>query len=669
MNTHKDIHTHKSDMENDKSETDITVCSENKSKKSTPVCSCSGEVSGETTTLKTYLPLLISAVLLFSGLAYELIWKSTFANEYIRVIWYMAAYLPVAFPVIRASLEMLKDKDFFNEYTLMTVATLGAIAIKEYPEAVAVMLFYSFGELLQDRAVAKARGNIQSLINSRESTATVIRDNLAVEVEPENILIGEVLMVKAGEKVSLDGILQSQFGSFDASALTGESKPMYIEEDGEVLSGMVNLGAVCRVRVAKKYEDSTLSRILALVEDASSRKSKKELLIRRFAKIYTPIVFLLALFVAIVPYFIFSDYVFSEWLYRALVLLVISCPCALVVSVPLGYFGGIGAASREGILFKGANYLDALKEVNTLVMDKTGTITKGVFEVQAIKPIRQTEEELLRFAKLLEIHSTHPIAKAIVRFKPNVLPANYSVEAIEELAGLGLKAMIDGKMALAGNYKLLETYQIVCPQEVKDIAESHVLFVYNNLFIGYILVADELKPDALDFVTQLHKYGINHIEMLSGDQDSLVQLVAGELGVDHARGGLLPAQKLERIEELKRIKGNVVAFIGDGINDTPAMALSDVSIAMGKLGTDAAIETADIVLQTDRPSHLITAMQIAKRTDRVITENIIFALVVKAVIMALGIMGISGLWEAVFADVGVTLLAVLNSISILRSRR
>lgn len=616
--------------------------------------------------LKAYLPIMVSAVLLFVGLAYELLWDGKFANDYIKFVWYLLAYIPVAHSVIWSAWKLLKKNDFFNEFTLMSVATIGAFAIQEYPEGVAVMLFYSVGELLQDRAVSKARNNIRMLIDERENTATVVRNGVAITVAPEEVKVGELLMVKVGERVNLDGVLEGNSASFDASALTGESKPILIEEGEQVLSGMVSTNAVCHVRVQKMFEDSTLSRILALVEEASSRKSQKELIIRRFSKIYTPIVFLLAVLVIVVPYFVLSDYIFSTWLYRALVFLVISCPCALVISVPLGYFAGIGAASRAGILFKGANYLEALKDVNMMVLDKTGTVTQGVFEVRSIEAFGIHTNELLALVKLLEAHSTHPIAKAIVRYQSDVEPFDGFIADIEELSGFGLKAQVNNKQALAGNSKLMDLFQISYPEEIKQIVESHVLVAYGGKFVGYIIVADKIKPDALEFVRGLHQNGIKHIEMLSGDQDALVQQVANELGIDEAKGGLLPAQKLERIEVLKHTPGVIVGFMGDGINDTPAMALSDVSIAMGELGADAAIETADIVLQTDRPSHLITAIRIARKTDSIITMNLVIALVLKVLIMIGGVMGISGLWEAVFADVGVTLLTVLNSLRVLK---
>lgn len=624
-------------------------------------CACnSSEVEGG----QNYRNIIISAVLLLLGLIYQEVLKGDlFQTDYIRLSWYLLAYAPVAIPVFKSAWDAVKDRDFFNEFTLMSIATIGAFVIKEYPEAVAVMLFYAIGENLQDRAVDTARKNIRSLVGSQKKTVTVQRGDKMIEIEPEEVEVGETMQVRNGEKIALDGELLTSSADLDASALTGESVPVHYVEGMEVFSGMINKGNLIMIKVTRKFENSALSRIMALVEDASSRKSQKELLIRRFAKIYTPIVFALAALVVLIPYFFIDSYVFKDWLYRGLVLLVISCPCALVISVPLAYYAGIGAASKNGILFKGANFIDALLDVNTFVMDKTGTVTKGVFKVQEIISVDNNCEALLSFAKLIESKSTHPIAKAILIYRPEITTLKKNIEDVEERAGFGLIATVDNKTALAGNAKLMDLYQIVLPDKVRKINKSHVIFSFDGQYIGYIVVADEVKPDAKEFVSGLKKRKISDVEILSGDKSSIVREVGQEIGVDNVLGDLLPEQKLERIKILKEEK-KTVAFVGDGINDTPAMALSDVGISMGKLGSDAAVEVADVIIQNDKPSFIIKALDIAKKTNSIVIINITFAILVKVVIIGLGIFGKANLWEAVFADVGVTLIAILNSMTI-----
>ena len=632
-------------------------------------CNCGHEHGcGEKSAFQTYGPLTISFVLLLVGMLLDNFVPTTFFSGYVRLTWYLLGFIPVAYPVARSAAKTIAKGDFFNEFTLMTVATVGAFLIGEYPEGVAVMLFYSVGELFQDRAVDKARNNIKSLIDMQVEVARVLRNDAFVELAPENVNIGDTIQVRVGEKIPLDGKLLSEGSSFDTSALTGESKPVSYKKSDSVLAGMVNLEKVVEIQVEKKYSDSSLSRILAMVEDASSRKAKTELLIRKFAQIYTPIVFALAVLVTVVPYFIVADYVFQDWLYKALVFLVISCPCALVISVPLGYFGGIGAASRHGILFKGANFLDMMAKVNTVVMDKTGTLTKGVFEVQSIVVRDMDEKAFLQIAKAIESQSTHPIANAIVKHSPDVAFDGVKVESVEEIAGHGLKGIVDGKAVLAGNTKLLQKYNIAYDSEIDNLVSSIVVIAIDSQYAGYITIADEVKEDSAELIKNMHRQGISKAVMLSGDKDEIVQQTARELGIDLAFGGLLPQDKLKHVEALKAEENSVVAFIGDGINDTPVLALSDVGIAMGAMGADAAIEVADVVIQTDQPSKVLTAISISKNTRQIVMQNISLAIGVKVLVMLLSTMGYATMWEAVFADVGVTVLAILNSVRILRMK-
>ena len=638
-----------------------------KNEKNIKMCSCESHAHSQHDESEEggFKNIIVSAILLAIGLVYQgILGGKLFENSYIQLAWYVLAYLPVAIPVLKSSWFSLREKDFFNEFTLMSIATIGAFAIKEYPEAVAVMLFYSIGEALQDRAVNKARSNIRSLVDAQKKNAYVLRDGIVHEIAPQEVKIGDILQIKNGERILLDGKLTSVSGDFDSSALTGESVPVHLLDGMSVLSGMINKGALITIEVTKVYEDSALSRIMALVEEASTRKSPKELIIRRFAKIYTPIVFLLALLIVVIPYFFSSDYIFSDWLYKGLVLLVISCPCALVISVPLAYYAGIGAASKKGILFKGANYLDMLKSVNTFVLDKTGTLTKGVFKVQKIVNT-SNDQDFLAFAKLMESMSNHPIAKAIQEYRNDITISTLPIVDVEEKAGYGIKALIDGKVALAGNKRLLDAYNIDLPEDAIQIQESHVLFAYDGLYKGYIIVADEIKEDAPEFISQLRSSGIRDIEILSGDKQSIVNKIGTSLKVDKMFAELLPEQKMQRIQKLKENKENIVAFVGDGINDTPAMALSDVGITMGGIGADAAIEVADIIIQNDKPSYINKAIKIAKETNQVVIFNISFALAIKVAVILWGILGDALLWEAVFADVGVTIIAVLNSMRIL----
>lgn len=630
---------------------------------------CCGDLNRESlesnSDWKTYIPITITVVIFLCGIVLDY-FKTDFFKGNMRLLWYIVAYLPVALPSFKNAGTALAQKDFFNEFTLMIVATLGAFLIGEYPEAVAVMLFYTIGEMFQNSAVQKARKNIKSLLDVRPDSASVIRNGSISVVNPESVAIGEFVQVKAGEKIPLDGKMLTAKGSFNTSALTGESVPRTIREGEPVLAGMVNLNSVIDLRVEKKYEDSSLARVLEMVQEASSRKSKTELFIRRFARIYTPIVFALALAITFIPSFIVSDYLFSDWLYRALVFLVISCPCALVISIPLSYFGGIGAASHNGILFKGANYLDLIAKVNTVVIDKTGTLTEGVFQVQKIESVYPDKEKMIEYAVALESKSNHPIAKAMLEYHPDILPYDFNIENVEEIAGHGMKGLVNGKDVLTGNTKLMKLHKIKYEQKIDDIKETVVIVAINKEYAGFFVISDKVKKDSWNAISRLKKLGIKTTVMLSGDKKSIVDDLADELNIDFAYGDLLPEDKVYHIEKLKKDSDNIVAFVGDGINDAPALAISDVGIAMGGMGSDAAVEISDVVIQTDHPSKIATAIQIARSTRAIVIQNIVFALGVKSLIMILGAFGIASMWEAVFADVGVSLIAILNSIRILR---
>lgn len=607
------------------------------------------------------LGLIISLVIFFSGLILDFWIKADWFtnNNWLRFGWYFVSYILVAFSVFKEAVELAKKLDFFNEFSLMGIATIGAFAIGEFPEGVAVMLFYTIGEMFQESAVNRARNNIKALLDVRPKEATVFRDGNWKTIAPSDVKIGEKIQVKVGEKIPLDGILLSEIASLNTSALTGESKPSSIQKSEEVLAGMLNLDQVIEIETTKLFENSSIVRILKMVQDASSRKAKTELFIRRFAKIYTPIVFALAVLITFIPYFFVEDYVFRNWLYRGLVFLVISCPCALVISIPLGYFGGIGAASRNGILFKGSNFIDIISNVTTVVMDKTGTLTKGVFKVQDIVPENISKEDFLSILSSVESHSTHPIAKAISQFHP----ANKIPDSVEEISGKGIKALVDGKNVLAGNTSLLQSFGIPYPDELDKIVETTVVLAIDSIYKGYVTISDEVKDDAELAINNLHKAGVKTM-MLSGDKDSLTQNIAKKLGIDSAFGGLLPEGKVEKLEALKKNRKQVVAFVGDGINDAPVLALSDVGMAMGGLGSDAAIETADVVIQTDQPSKISTAINIGKATKKVVYQNIVLAFGVKIIVLILGAGGLANMWEAVFADVGVALLAILNAVRI-----
>lgn len=625
-----------------------------------------GHTHDQSGTLRLFLPSVISFTLLLAGIALDnWIQQNWFKNE-IRAAWYVAAYLPVGLPVLTDAIRSIRNGDFFSEFFLMSIATLGAFAIAEYPEAVAVMLFYSIGEAFQSMAVTKAKGNIKALLDQRPDEISVLRGNEIVTVKAETVGIGDTIHLRPGEKLGLDGELLSESASFNTSALTGESKPDTRRKGESVLAGMINLNTVSQVKVTTAYKDSKLSKILELVQNATAQKAPTELFIRKFAKIYTPVVVFLALAICFLPSLFVNDYVFRDWLYRALIFLVISCPCALVISIPLGYFGGIGAASRNGILVKGSNFLDVLAQVRHVVMDKTGTLTEGVFRVQeAVLRPGWDKNEILKLVNALESHSTHPVATAIHEY---VGPVDRSVklENIEEIAGHGLKATADGKELLAGNFKLLDKGGISYDIDHSGIVYTLIAIAYDGKFAGYLTIADSIKPDAKPAIRRLHQAGVK-TTLLSGDKDTVVQYVARELGINTAFGDLLPEDKVNRVKEIKA-RNETVAFVGDGVNDAPVVALSDAGVAMGGLGSDATIETADVVIQDDNPAKIPVAINIGKATRKIVWQNIGLAFGVKAVVLILGAGGLATMWEAVFADVGVALLAILNAVRIQRMK-
>ncbi|PHN94498.1 cadmium-translocating P-type ATPase [Maribacter sp. 6B07] len=622
---------------------------------------------GDGSAFKTYIPAIVSFVMLILGIAVDCFDAIPAFKGWVRIVWYTIAYLPVGFPVIKEGWKSIMRGDVFTEFFLMSIATLGAFAIGEYPEGVAVMLFYAVGELFQNAAVNRAKGNIKALLDVRPNEALVYRDGDYVSVNPETVEIGEKIQVRVGEKVPLDGILLSEKGSFNTAALTGESKPDTIAKGDSVFAGSINVDGVIEVETTKEFKDSSIARILDMVQNATARKSKTELFIRKFARIYTPIVVFLAIGLTFLPYFFVDDYVFRDWLYRALIFLVISCPCALVISIPLGYFGGLGAASRNGILFKGASFLDAMTQVNTVVMDKTGTVTKAVFKIKEIVTGSAfAKAEFMKYLMAMEEQSTHPIAIAIMEYKAE--GADYNATDVSEIAGKGLKGSVNGKTVLVGNKALMTAHQIEVPAETDNIVESIVMVGIDGAFAGYVTIADELKDDAHQAIKEIRAAGIDKIIMLSGDKDSITQEVAKELGIDWAKGGMLPEDKLNEVEKLKQQPDTKVAFIGDGINDAPVLAASDVGIAMGGLGSDVAIETADVIIQTDQPSKIARAIKIGRSTRRIVWQNIALAFGVKVIVLILGAGGLATMWEAVFADVGVAFLAILNAIRLQRMK-
>ena len=628
-------------------------------------CAAEKKVDVKVSVFHEYGKVIFSLLLLAGGIIMNALDLAFFREGYVSLIWYIVAYLPVGIPVMKEAWESIREKDYFSEFTLMVIATLGAFYIGEYPEGVAVMLFYTVGELFQDKAVDKAKRNIGALLDVRPEKALVLREGNLVLESPKKIKVGEIIEIKAGERVPLDGTMQNEVAAFNTAALTGESAPRNIRKGEEVLAGMIVTDKVIRLEVTRPFDKSALARILELVQNAAERKAPAELFIRKFARVYTPIVIILAVLIVLSPLvyslinpaFVFT---FNDWLYRALVFLVISCPCALVVSIPLGYFGGIGAASRLGILFKGGNYLDAITKINTVVFDKTGTLTKGTFDVQACKSAGDiSEEELVKLIASVESDSTHPIAKAVVNYAKEQNIERVTVTDTKEYAGFGLEATVGGIPVLVGNCRLLSKFDISFPQELLKITDTIVVCAVGNRYAGYLLLAD-----ALVAIDRLKALNIENIQILSGDKQSIVTNFAEKLGISKAYGDLLPEGKVKHLEELRQDEANRIAFVGDGMNDAPVLALSHVGIAMGGLGSDAAIETADVVIQTDQPSKVAEAIKVGKLTRRIIWQNVSLAFGVKLLVLILGAGGIATLWEAVFADVGVALLAIMNAVRI-----
>ena len=588
-----------------------------------------------------------------------------FPNEWINKSLYIIAYLIVGFEVVLEAVENIFKGKVFDENFLMTIATIGAFAIGEFPEAVAVMLFYQVGELFQSYAVDKSRKSIASLMEIRPDYANVKRNNEISKINPEEVKIGETIIVKPGEKIPLDGKIIKGNSMLDTSALTGESLPREVKENDEVLSGCINQNGLLEIEVTKEFGESTVSKILDLVENASSKKSKSENFITKFAKYYTPAVVIIAVFLAVIPTLVIEGAEFTDWLYRALTFLVVSCPCALVISIPLGFFGGIGGASKKGILVKGSNYLEALSNSEIVVFDKTGTLTKGVFEVQKIEPVGISKEELIKYAAYVESYSNHPISVSIKKAYGEEIDTNL-ISKTEELSGRGVVAKIEDKEVLAGNEKLMQEKNVKYTKcnEVGTI----VYIAINNEFAGYIVISDEIKEDSKKAIDDLKKNNIKQTVMLTGDKKDVGEGVAKELGIDKVYTELLPDGKVEKVEQLlkeKTEKGKLV-FVGDGINDAPVLALADIGIAMGGLGADSSIEAADIVLMTDEPSKINTAMKISKKTMRIVKQNIIFAIGIKIAVLILSAFGLSTMWEAVFADVGVSVIAIINSLRALK---
>ena len=618
------------------------------------------------TTFQMFLPAIISFGLLLLAIGFDNYFTQSWFTGWVRIVWYVAAYLPVGLPVIKEAIQSIRKSDVFSEFLLMSIATIGAFAIGEYPEGVAVMLFYAIGEIFQSLAVQRAKRNIKSLLDQRPDEVTILENNVAKTIKASTAKIGDIIQLKAGDKLGLDGELLTDKASFNTAALTGESKPDSKLKGETVLAGMINLNTVSQVKVTTAYTDSKLSKILEMVQEATSKKAPTELFIRKFAKIYTPIVVFLAIGICVVPILFVENYVFNDWLYRALIFLVISCPCALVISIPLGYFGGIGAASKNGILFKGSNFLDVMASIQNVVMDKTGTMTEGVFKVQEVVFKSEFDQkEILQLVNAIESQSTHPVATAIHDFVGEI-DSKISLKEVKEIAGHGLKASANGKELLVGNFKLMDKFSIKYDIDPSSIVYTLIAVAYDNNFVGYLTIADSIKEDAQITIDKLKALGIK-TTMLSGDKNNVVQFVAQKLGITNAFGDLLPEDKVNKVKEIIA-KNQTVAFVGDGVNDAPVVALSNVGIAMGGLGSDATIETADVVIQDDKPSKIPIAINIGKQTKKIVWQNITLAFTVKAIVLILGAGGLATMWEAVFADVGVALLAILNAVRIQRMK-
>ena len=608
---------------------------------------------------KRAIKIIISLILFIFAMVIKL------ENEIINNIIFVISYLIVGFEILKKAIRNILRGKVFDENFLMSVATIGAFAIGEYPEAVAVMLFYQIGELFQSYAVDKSRKSIASLMDIRPDYANVYREGNIETVNPEEVKIGETIVIKPGEKIPLDGKIIEGKTTLDTKALTGESLPREVSEGDEVLSGCINLNGMIKIEVTKEFGESTVSKILDLVENASSKKSKSENFITKFAKYYTPTVVIIALILAILPPLVIQGATFSDWIYRALSFLVVSCPCALVISIPLSFFGGIGGASKRGILIKGSNYLEALSNTEIAVFDKTGTLTKGVFEVQEVKPVDISNEELLKIAAYAENYSNHPISKSIKQAYHKPIDEKEIINS-EELSGLGIVAKIGEKNVLVGNEKLMQEKQI---EFEKCNKIGTILYIaIDGKYAGYILIADKIKDDAKQTIEELKKNDIKQTIMLTGDKKEVGESVAKEVGIDKVYTELLPTDKVQKVEELLKTKSpkGKLAFVGDGINDAPVLTLADIGIAMGGLGADSAIEAADIVIMTDEPSKIINAIKLSKKTMRIVKENIVFAIFIKILVLVLTAFGLSTMWEAVFADVGVSIIAIINALRVLK---
>lgn len=598
--------------------------------------------------------IIIGAVLLATAVLLNL------NNEWLQIALFIISYIIVGGDVVKRAVKNIFKGQVFDENFLMSIATIGAFFIGEYPEGVAVMLFYQVGELFQSYAVGKSRKSIASLMDIRPDYANVKKGDELVKVDPDEVQIGDIIVIKAGEKIPLDGKVIEGSSMIDTSALTGESVPREVEVGSDILSGCININGVITAEVTKEFGESTVSKILDLVENASSKKSNSEQFITKFARYYTPVVVIIAVFLAIIPPLVIDGATFSDWIYRALAFLVVSCPCALVISIPLSFFGGIGGASKKGILVKGSNYLEALAQTEIVVFDKTGTLTKGVFNVQEIHPEGVSKEELLELTAYVESYSNHPISLSLKRAYGKEID-NGRISDVEEISGHGVIATVDGKKVMAGNIKLMKMMDI--PYFKGELIGTAVHVAVNNKYIGYIVIADEVKEDSAQAIKELKAANIKQTVMLTGDNKSVGSKVAKELGLDKVYAELLPADKVEKLEELfsqKSTKGKL-AFVGDGINDAPVLARADIGIAMGGLGSDAAIEAADIVIMTDEPSKIATAMKISKKTLKIANQNIVFAIGIKIIVLILSAFGITTMWAAIFADVGVTIIAVLNA--------
>lgn len=581
-------------------------------------------------------------------------------NEWLQIALFIISYIIVGGDVVKRAVKNIFKGQVFDENFLLSIATIGAFFIGKYPESVAVMLFYQVGELFQSYAVGKSRKSIASLMDIRPDYANVKKGDELVKVDPDEVQIGDIIVIKAGEKIPLDGKVIEGSSMIDTSALTGESVPREVEVGSDILSGCININGVITAEVTKEFGESTVSKILDLVENASSKKSNSEQFITKFARYYTPVVVIIAVFLAIIPPLVIDGATFSDWIYRALAFLVVSCPCALVISIPLSFFGGIGGASKKGVLVKGSNYLEALAETEIVVFDKTGTLTKGVFNVQEIHPEGVSKEEILELTAHAESYSNHPISLSLKRAYSKEID-NGRISDVEEISGHGVIATVDGKKVMAGNIKLMKMMDI--PYFKGELIGTIVHVAVNNKYIGYIVIADEVKEDSAQAIKELKAANIKQTVMLTGDNKSIGSKVAKELGLDKVYAELLPADKVEKLEELfsQKSKKGKLAFVGDGINDAPVLARADIGIAMGGLGSDAAIEAADVVIMTDEPSKIATAMKISKKTLKIAHQNIVFAIGIKIIVLILSAFGITTMWAAIFADVGVTIIAVLNA--------